>query len=172
MFMANHLVGFGAGSATLTETLFDRTLGTNIGDMTAQGGLAASFDGTTSAAQNTSGVSQTPGNVTSSYVGKNYSAVGAHGVSKVIAYGSTDGGFNNNLGTVTLTLYGKNGSNPSNATDGTSLGSVNFTDVSNQSAGKTITSGDTVTLYDRFWVTISSGTGAYKFAELQFYLMQ
>ena len=41
MLMVNQLIGFGVGGDW--EVLVDRTLGTNIGNMTAVGGLAAAW---------------------------------------------------------------------------------------------------------------------------------
>ena len=153
-----------------TETLVDRTTGTIFGDMTTGGDFrSALYDGTTNQAL-AGGVGPCPYHTgTSGYVGKSYSA--AKRFSRAIVYGPNDDGFVYNANpSVTLTVYGKNGSDPSNATDGTSIGTLTFTDTGNESAGRTITSTDTVTAYDRIWVTVSgAGAQSYTMAEIVLY---
>ena len=58
MLQANQLIGFGAGGSAAVKTAVDRTAGTAIGNMTnaSYGGLAASFDGTTSQGWNSCSV--------------------------------------------------------------------------------------------------------------------
>jgi predicted RecA/RadA family phage recombinase len=161
----NDLYSPTAGSATPISG----ATGTNIGDLTGGGGLAAIFDGTTS--QNDAASGQTvSGGGTTAYAGKNYS-LSPKRITQVVAYPSNasswfsaaDGTLN-----VTLTLYGKNGGAPANSTDGTSLGSVG--PFSEDGASRTITSSDTTTLWDYVWVgMLSSGsTGTRYMAELIF----
>lgn len=149
------------------ETLIDRTTGTNIGNMTLQGGLAAVFDGVTNqvaaAVAGTSGVA--------GYVGKQFGAGKA--LSRVVVNGSNNVGYVNTGTTtsVTITLYGKNGA-PANGSDGTSLGSITFNqNAVDESAGRQITSTDTVTTYTHFWVFINGGANSTECAEATFYEM-
>jgi hypothetical protein len=90
-------------------------------------------------------------------MGKNFSA-SPRTVSGVICFGSNDQGFvhtDASASNVTLTLYGKNGGAPSNATDGTLLGSSTFARTSNESAGRYFASSDAVTEYDYIWIRTS-----------------
>lgn len=146
----NHLIGFGSGRRALTETLVDRTLGTNIGTFTGNGGLAAVFNGTTSQSYTVSGV-HTGGD---GYVGKTHPA--ARICSRVVCHGAVDLGFSSVNNSCTLELYGKNGSAPSSSTDGTLLGSITFTDQTNESAGREIVSSDQSTAYDHWFVRVTS----------------
>jgi hypothetical protein len=137
--------------ATATSVVSGGT-GTNIGNMTNVGGLAASFDGTTSASNTGSSYLAS----TSGYVGKTYSP--GKRIAQVVTHGTNNLGYTSTgTPTVTLTLRGKTGSAPANATDGTTLGSISFTDTSDESVGRTITSNDTTTTWDHVWVTISVG---------------
>lgn len=160
-FMATHLVGFGAGASGGVETLVDRTLGTNIGNMTGNGGLAASFDGTTSQGYASCSV----GTSNPSYVGKDHGS--AKYPSKIIAYGPNNLGYSSGAGTVTL-YFMVNNSSPASATDGTSLGSTSFTDLGDESTGRTITASDTSTAYRYWWLRIECGTNICC-AEVQMY---
>lgn len=157
-----------APSGGVNEQVVSGATGTNIGDMTNRGGLAAAFDGNTS--QVFSSACSKDGAGTSTYAGKNYS--GGKAITKVECWGSSNFGYvATGNPSVTLELYGKNGA-PSNATDGTLLGTTgSFTDASNTNA-KTITSGNQTTKYSHVWVrisadgTVSDGTS---FSEIIFY---
>ena len=143
------------GSAISTSGL------TKIGDMTAQGGLAAAFDGTTSqAGASSAGKSTSPG-----YVGVTFTAP-----TRVFAfdtYGGNNTGYDSSGNpSLTLDIYGKAGSAPANSTDGTLLATQTFTDtaVTDQRA---FVSTDNETLYDHVWVRVS--TSAPRVAELVIY---
>jgi hypothetical protein len=167
-FFATQLTGFGCRD--LVETLVDRTTGTNIGDATAGGGLTAVFDGTTSQTYGASGGRDGPNSTT--YAGKDWSALSAKIVSKAITYGSSDHGYAGGGAspTVTLTLYGKNGA-PSSGTDGTSLATTNFSDVNNTNS-KTLTVVAPSTAYTHAWVYVSyTGSDGVRIAEVEFYEM-
>lgn len=170
MLMLNNFSGFGkAARSSMTSTLIDRTAGTNIGSMTNGGGLAAAFDGTTSQANAACAVS--PGSVGGGYVGKTLAA--AKYIEQAIVYASNDNGFDGSSGsgnTITITLYGKAGSAPATATDGTALDSTSFTDT-DAIGSKTLISGNQSMLYDHVWVRIqtSHGTAATYCAELVLY---
>ena len=145
--------------------LVDRTAGTNIGDMTGGGGLAAAFDGTksqvsTACAYNASAAG---------YVGKTHAA--AKIISHVVVYGANNNGYVFTVNpAMTITLYGKNGAAPASATDGTSLGSISFTDATDESAGRTIISIDQGTAWLHNWVYINDGAAdAHICAELEIY---
>jgi hypothetical protein len=128
-----------------------------IGDMVNGGGLNDAFDGdvTENAA---SGAALTSGTV--AYVGVTFAADTA--VRSCVVYGSDDAGFVSAINpTVTITLYGKTGAAPANyATEGTSIGSVSFTDTADESAGRTITMTDTVSEWDHVWVGIAHNGAA------------
>lgn len=77
----------------------------------------------------------------------------------------------NGAGTVTINLYGKQGSAPTTATDGTLLGTLSFTNTNSELAGRTVTSSDEDTFWDHAWVTMvssTSGGGQRDIAELYF----
>lgn len=143
--------------------------GTNIGNMTEVGGLAAAFDGNASQI-NTSCAGRTDAgiNTFSSYVGKTHTSA----VSKVEVSGSNSHGYGfSGTPSITIRLYGKQGSAPANATDGTELGSITFTDTADESAARTITSSDLNTVWDHRWVTVAANanTAGFYFAEVVFY---
>lgn len=85
---------------------------------------------------------------TQAIFGLNFSA-SPRRCSGVTVYGSNDQGFvQGATPSVTLTLVGKNDSVPTIASPGTSLGTSNFTDTANESAGRAIVSSDSTTEYD------------------------
>lgn len=157
----------GAAGGGPDFVLIDRTAGTNIGDMTAFGGLAAAFDGVT--VQGGTACARLSG--TDGYVGKTLAAARTFG--KALVYGSNTAGFDTSAGvsTITLNIYGKNGVAPSSRSDGTLLGTLSFTDTSNESAGRQIDSTDLSTTWDHLWVHVNTTTGAVSVlcAELQLY---
>lgn len=147
-------------------TLIDRTAGTNIGDMTGAGGLAAAFDGDTTENKDACArVEASPG-----WVGKTLAASKIFG--KAIIYGSDNAGFAGNSNpTITLTMYGKTGSAPANSTDGTVLGTTSFSDTADESAGREISSTNEAAAWAHIWVRVSDsvGTDNLNVAELELY---
>lgn len=141
----------------------DRTTGTNIGNSTLNGGLAAAFDGVTNQAFGACAVANPFG-----YVGKTF--VSGKVIDHFIVYGSNDFGYTTaGAVSVTITMYGKNGA-PSSGTDGTAIGSISFTNTANESAGRTIASTDTSNSYTSVWVMINtSATNNSGCAELQMF---
>lgn len=158
------IIGAGARAAA---ALIDRTTGTNIGNMTANAGINAAWDGNTNqnSAASACSTNNTPG---IGYCGKTFAVPTA--LSSVDTYGSNDQGYvTSGNPSTTLELYGKTGAAPSSATDGTLLGSVTFTDTANESgAPRTITSSDVTTYWDHGWVRVlqASGGGS-RLAEIQ-----
>jgi hypothetical protein len=151
--------------ASVSASLFSG--GTNIGNMTGLGGLAAAFDGTTNKARSSCAyIANATG-----YVGKTFGT--GKRVEHVVAYPSNDNGFqhdNQSGETYSLTLYGKQGTAPSNATNGTSLGTASGSDNSPVAAA-TITSSDQSTLWDHCWLTITpSPNSDTQCAQLQIYV--
>lgn len=138
--------------------LLDRTAGTNIGDMTVSGGLAAAFDGTTNQAK-ASSAQKSNG---AGYCGKDWGAT-SYVYTMAVVYPTNDLGFTNNS-TVTVTMYGSN-SSPASGTDGTSLGSTGS--IADTTSAQTINITNT-NAYRYVWVYVD-GTGASDtyFAELQ-----
>lgn len=133
-----------------------RTEGSNIGNMTDQGGLAAAFDGII--LQATSG-SCSRGDATDAYVGKNFSSTPRR-VWSASCYGTTDQGYASGGApqpTIALELRAKNGSAPSSSSDGTLLGSTSFTDTDDQSNDpRELVSSDAATEWDYVWLRVTS----------------
>jgi hypothetical protein len=133
--------------------------GTNIGDLTISGGLAAAYDGATNTAFNSCAQGAAIVSPTDEYIGKNYSS-SPKKISGGTIYGSNNGGLCSGFnGSVTVELRGKNGSAPSTPGDGTLLGSLTFTDTSNESAGRAVSSSDTATEWDYVWHRIQAAQG-------------
>jgi hypothetical protein len=127
--------------------------GTNIGDMTAFGGLAAAFDGTYAPKASASCAAKFVSPF--GYVGRNFTV--AQVIGSASLWPSTDFGFvNGSSGNVILDLYGKNGL-PANSTDGTLLATKS---IANQFTGPvTITPVFSTTTYTHGWVRISRAGG-------------
>lgn len=160
-FSAEDIAGADRGAAAL----IDRTTGTNIGDVTENGGLAAVFDGITSQS-GADGARKS--SATFAYFGKTTAVPTA--LESVIAFGSNNLGFVNNINpSTTLDLYGKQGSAPANSTDGTIIGTTTFTDTADESAGRSIACSDQATYWDHVWVRLSQAGAANNIlvAELQ-----
>jgi len=160
--------GYYRGSATLGAAI-SQGAGTAIGNATANGGLAASFDGTTSQAAAAASKYAASSPTDPLLIGKNHGT----GVTKTIAgitvVGSSDQGFQQSVsGSITIKLQGSTDNFSSSVVD---LGTETFTD----SAGKTLTktSGFTATAfqYHRIHVTAGSGGGSQSFyvAECTFF---
>lgn len=150
---------------TLELALIDRTLGTIIAKSGAdQGGTGTVFDGNT--AQTYTSGCRWPNTVAPNYawIGKLYPTAKIFG--KAIAYPSADRGFAES-GTITLSIYGKNGSNPSNATDGTLLGTSGL--ISDTTSPVTIMSNDEQNAWTRIWLAIVVASGDANMAELTLY---
>lgn len=156
-----------AVETTLGLVLIDRTAGTNIGDMTANGGLTAAFDGTTAQAQLDCAAEGT--STGTSYVGKTLASAKVFG--RAVVHGSNSSGFiGGSNPSVTLNVRGKDGAAPATSADGTLLGTVTFTDTADESAGRVINSTDLVNTWDHLWVELSvSGSVARFVAELVLY---
>lgn len=150
-----------------SAVLIDRTTGTNIGDMPAGLGLAGAFDGITTQGTGPSGSAGKTGVAyiggpgpagDTAYVGKTLASQKVFG--KAIVYGSSNKGFSLDASgmsvepSITLTIYGKQGSAPANATNGTILATSTFMDTANESFGRTLTSTDLVTGWDHLWVVV------------------
>lgn len=145
-----------ATTKVLTEQLVGDGVGTQLKNYTDQTGTA--FDGTTSKDSNNCAYA----GATSGYYGKTWSS--AKTISKVQIWPASNTGFSFS-GDPTITIYGKNGTAPASATDGTSLATTgSFTD---QTTMKEVTIG-TPAAYDHIWVQISAGTQAY-IAQIRFY---
>lgn len=136
-----------------------------IGDMTANGGLAALFDGVTVRVHTTAAEKAS----NTGYGGLNLGALFA--ISKAVLYASSDVAFNGTTGSAapTLTLYAKTTA-PATATDGTSLATVTSSGAAADI--QTLISSDQSTLYQYVWATISGGvSGAVDCAQMQFTIM-
>lgn len=142
-----------------------RTAGTNIGNLITNGGLAAAFDGVTS--QASAACAAVAG--VSGYIGKTLASPKYFG--RALIYGGNNIGFCNNNPTTTINIRGKQGAAPSSGSNGTIVGTVTFTDTSNEGvSGRTIYTTDNVTLWDHLWAEIiGSGGAAIYCAELLLY---
>lgn len=162
--------GFTGASFTATQNLIAAGSGSIIFSSYWTGNPAtAAFDGTTSQLLGSSawgGANSV--SVVSKGLGKTLAS--ATKISKAVVYGSNNEGFvgAGSNPSVTLTLYGKQGTAPSSLTNGTSLGSATFTDTSNESGGRTINSSDTTTSWDHVWIVISTQDNMC-ISEIQFY---
>ena len=162
--------GFTGVGTILTETEISRTIGTAFGSMTGGGGLASAFDGVTSQGGLSSALGfLVPGGA---YVRKHFGVT--FRITSAIVHGPNDGGFDGHATaeTVTLLLYGKNGTAPTAVADGTLIGTTSFTGGANESAGRTITSTDTNTFWQYVWVRVMHNNGASNFgacAELRLF---
>lgn len=147
-----------------TTGAIDPSTGTPIGNMTANGGLAAAFNGT-QGNESQSAEGFVSGSIvhTDLYVGLSFGSGLA--VTSAVVYPSTDKGFgyygNSQLSypTLTLRLYGSN-SSPTSGTNGTLLGSTSvpaYTSKSQRNAF-TINSTDQTTTYTHIWVTLDADT--------------
>jgi len=146
--------------------LFDRTAGSNIGDMSGGGGLAAAFDGTT--AQNAAASASLAASTTA-YVGKDHGSGQSNIVTSYVVYPSTDQGFTTDAN-LSIRLYGSN-SLPATATDGTLLhDSGSFADSLSAQTYNFVDI-DTSTGFRYHWVTIVPASSATNYvAEVQFNL--
>lgn len=154
-----------------TNAAVKHTVSSTISDFSGGSGSAAAvFDGTTGAGFSGNGFLNGTGD-TAGYVGANFSAAPKKIASAKI-YGPNDTGFvNGSNPSITATLRAKNGGAPSGPTDGTTLGSITFTDTGNESAGREITSNDAATGWDYVWVDYSAtvGAGGFQFVEIEFF---
>ena len=154
------------GRITGLSTKITSSLGTNIGDMTEQGGLAAAFDDvltqvfSASAAKTTNGGFAPPSSLINftfdNYVGKDYTGIPKQ-IAQVIIYPSSDTGFLNNshfvsTNDITFTLRG-NASAPGSASDGTVLSTINI--PSNQTSPVSLVSIDQTTAWNYVWIEIN-----------------
>ena len=138
--------------------------GSTFGNMTASGGLAASFDGSTSKVYTSCSVNLA---TNPAYVGKAFAS--AQAIAQVIVYGANNGGYSDASpgSAMTISVYGKSTS-PSSATDGTLLGSVGPFSDSNATNPKTITCSGAA--YQYVWVVVSNGSAnSASLAQVQYY---
>ena len=93
------------------------------------------------------------------YLGKKFSFESKR-VSKIEIRGSNNLGYSGNMtpaSTITIDLYAKQGETaPLNATDGTLIGTLSFTENANESPIRTITSTDQNTFFSHVWVRVRS----------------
>ena len=154
-------------TTTTTRTFISRTAGTEIGDLTNGGGLAAAFDGNYS--QINSAGAHKSGSPADGYIGKDWGS----GVSKTITgfyiKGSSDDGIIVPSNTTTIKLYGS-ASAPSNGTNGTLLATTTVTDATNVEV--LLFSGiTTTTAYRYHWLYLDSsyGNADIGVTEIEFY---
>lgn len=149
--------------------LIDPDLGTVFSNQTS-GTAENVFDGITNQ-QRTDAASKSSTAANSMYVGKTWGGGQKVAAQSARVYGSNDQGYvNAGNPTVTLTLYGKNGTAPAFGTNGTALGSVTFSDTGNESGNpRDIASSDPNSYWDHVWINLTqpNNAGVY-IAEIQF----
>lgn len=137
-----------------TATQIGHVAGTAIGDMTANGGLPAAFDGTDVQSWQLSAGKATA--VTSAWIGKSWGA--AQIVERVVIIPTSNVGFqggSNQIGLV-FNLRAKAGAAPTAADDGVVLASYATTD---DFAAVTLISGDQATAYYHHWIEVLTPAG-------------
>ena len=155
-------LGFVGASKAKGLVLIDRTLGTNIGNMTGGGGLTGVFDGITGL--NYPSCSYLAASSVA-FVGKQLAAPKIFGQAKY--FGSQNAGVGGTVGDpVTINVRGK-ASSPSSRTDGAIIGTITFADTANESSGRTITSTDLINSWNYIWADVSEPTQIPVCAELQ-----
>lgn len=135
-----------------------------IGTMTANGGVAASFDSNISKGSGACSSFLGGANTNDSYVGKDYTLPGAQQIASVTVYPSSNLGFADGLlfsdisgigfsavPKVTLNLRAK-ATAPANAADGTLLGTTGI--LANVNAAISINSNDHATAFNFIWIEI------------------
>lgn len=152
------------GAIPRDYVLIPRTEGTQIGNFNNR--AANIFDGITY--QLDTQAAKVAG-VPASWAGKSFASPRVF--ARAIAYGSYNHGFQMNVSpTITLSVYGKNGTTPSHSSDGTLLGSITFQDQNDESGGRVIESTDLSNEWDHIWLEIYRGTNAeHVLAELVLY---
>ena len=139
--------------------------GTNVGDLTANGGLAAAFNGATSQAAG-AGATKDVSAASGGFIGKDWGVSTPKTISQAVVHGANDGGLVGTGPNVTLTLRGSN-TTPSYGS-GTSLASTTVTD----SAGIVVTLAAAAPQSFRYnWIDMLSSSGSEAFlavAELIF----
>lgn len=134
---------FGNG---LLSVKVDRTEGTIFGQGSPQGGgLASVFDGVT-LQDRYQGCRWE--NRTTTWIGKAYAEAKLY--SKLVAWPAIDMGFGGNP--INLSVYGRNGSNPTSRTNGTLLATTGS--IPNTSSPVTIELPGLTVKYDRVWLSI------------------
>jgi hypothetical protein len=147
---------FGLGKV---EVLVSRLIGSTFANMNNGGSQSVAYDGITS---QTWSASVRRNNTGPGYVGKSYPSAFVFG--KAILYPSNNEGFTTDAN-VELRIYGKNGSNPSGATDGTLLATTGT--IADTLSPVTLVTTDTVNSYDRIWAYNSGNNPA--FSEIELY---
>lgn len=147
--------------------------GTNIGDLTGNGGLAAAFDGNTNQSYSASAYKYPVGVSSGAFAGKTYSSAKQFTRAVVTPANGTSSSYWSNSYTTethTIRIRGKTGSAPSSHSDGTSLGTAAVTNNATTPADITITDTNT---YEHVWAVIeTSGSfagSALFLAEIVFY---
>lgn len=147
------------------ETAYTWSGKTKFEDLTSN--EAAVYDATISQAAAAAG---TKTSATSLYYG--FTAGTATNVTRALVWGSTDQGYVNGANPeITMRLYGKTGSAPSNGTDGTVLSEITFTDTTGSTIYRELVSTDYVSTWDHIWVYIEQdGASASMYiAEIAFF---
>lgn len=158
--------GFTGATISDESVMIAAGTGTIIHNASSQ--QANAFDGTTNQAQ-AACATWGAASALNQYIGKTYAP--AERIGYCVIYSPNNVGFTGATGNyVSFSLYGKTGTAPANATDGTLLGTS--TSVRGDSSSQVLTIGcnDTTTEWDHVWVTrATSISTAMYLAEVQFF---
>jgi hypothetical protein len=151
-----------------SQTQIAQGTGTAIGDMTAQGGLAAGFDGNTNQIQNT--IPTATGNVNNSYIGKDWGSSVTKTITGVKVWSSNNSGYNKSAASnYSLFLLGHTSNNPAAATN---LGTIVIPTADDWSlhANSKLSGLTTSTAYRYHWVRLTQTASVIShLAEVEFY---
>jgi hypothetical protein len=162
-----------ATESAASQLLIAQNVGTAIGNMTTNGGLAASFNGNKNQAYAQNSVCQN-GNGPA-FIGKDWGSGNTKTISGIKIWGSNETGYSGVGAAINFYLYGSN-SAPTGTADGTLISTLatNLADVNGTNALEYLTGIDVTTAYRYHWFTIttpSSVTAQVIMCEIEFYAL-
>ena len=154
-----------------SQVLIAQNVGTAIGNMTSNGGLAAAFNGNNNQAYAQNSVVLTGS--APAFIGKDWGSGNTKTITGVKTWGSNETGYSGVGAATSHFLYGSN-SAPTGTSDGTLITTLvtNTADVNGTNPFVYLTGIDATTAYRYHWLTIttpSSPTGQTIVCELEFY---
>ena len=154
-----------------SQVLIAQNVGTAIGNMTSNGGLAAAFNGNNNQAYAQNSVVLTGS--APAFIGKDWGSGNTKTITGVKTWGSNETGYSGVGAATSHFLYGSN-SAPTGTSDGTLITTLvtNTADVNGTNPFVYLTGIDATTAYRYHWLTIttpSNSTGQTIVCELEFY---
>lgn len=147
---------FAAPTPRKVMALWDRTQGTNIGNMTGGGGIAAAWNGTVS--QLAAASAQGAAGVGLDWIGKTFGSPQIPAL--VVCKAPSDWYFAGNQGLIDLELWVKNGTAPSNSTDGQQISVLGQNHPVGLGETRLTWSIDEVNEWDHFWIRVNNVVNA------------